>query len=134
MDVRVTTRGRPAENYGVWSFDVEPFLTQKGEELASDRREDRDGPSVRLADRELVEVTGITKAGNQTAQAEYTWKESPTAAGRAFAPGSSEYEGLPATLRQALGERNQTEDFDKLRRGRAVFRLYDDGWRLLSAQ
>lgn len=134
MDVRVTTRERPAENYGVWSFDVEPFLTRKGEELASGGREDQGAPSVRLADRELVEVTGITKAGNQTAQAEYTWKEAPTAAGRAFHPGSSEYEGLPDTLRQALVGRNQTKDFDKLRRGRAVFRLYDDGWRLLSAQ
>lgn len=131
MDVRVTIRERPAENYGVWSFDVEPVLTQKGEELAFD---DQGAPSVRLANRELVEVTGITKTGGQTAQAEYTWKEAPTAAGRAFVPGSPEYESLPATLRQALGGRNQTKDFDKVRRGRAVFYLYDDGWRLLSAQ
>jgi hypothetical protein len=134
MDVRVTTRKGPSENYGVWSFDVEPFLTQKGEGLAAGGREDQGAPSVRLADKELVEVTGITKAGDQAAQAEYTWKESPTAAGRAFAPGSPEYEGLPDALRQALMERNQTRDFDKVRRGRAVFRLYDDGWRLLSAQ
>jgi hypothetical protein len=134
MDVRLVTRKGPGENYGVWSFDVEPFLTQKGEGLASSGREDQGTPSVRLADRELVEVTGITKAGDQTAQAEYTWKEAPTAAGRAFVPGSLEYESLPAALQQALRERNNTKDFDKVRRGRAVFRLYDDGWRLLSAQ
>lgn len=86
IDVRVVTRKRPAENYGVWSFDVEPFLTQKGAELASGGREDQDAPSLRLADKVLVEVTGITKAGSQAAQAEYTWKESPTAAGRASSP------------------------------------------------
>jgi hypothetical protein len=134
MDVRITTRGRPAESYGVWSFDIAPSQTQKGEGLVSGGREDQGAPSVRLADRELVEVIGITKTGNQTAQAEYTWKEAPTTAGRAFAPGSTEYESLPATLRQSLSERNQTKDFDKVRRGWAVFRLYDDGWRLLSAQ
>jgi hypothetical protein len=129
-----TVRERPGENYGVWSFDVEPLLTEKGIELASGGREDQSVPSVRLAQRELVEVTGITKAGDQTAQAEYTWKEEPTAAGLAFSPGSPEHEGLPPALRQALRERNQTKDFDKVRRGRAVFQLYDDGWRLLSAQ
>jgi hypothetical protein len=134
MDVRVTINKSPAENYGVWSFDVEPFLTQKGAELASGGREDQGAPSVCLAGRELVEVTGIAKTGNQTAQAEYTWKESPTAAGRAFVPGNPEYQGLPDTLRQSLVGRNQTKDFDKMRRSRAVFQLYDDGWRLLSAQ
>lgn len=134
MGVRLTVREWPGENYGVWSFDVEPFLTEKGKELSSDGREDRGAPSVRLAQRELVEVTGITKAGDKTAQAEYTWKEAPTAVGRAFAPGSPEHESLPAELRQALRERNQTKDFDKVRRGRAVFQLYDDGWHLLSAQ
>lgn len=134
MDVRTMIRGRPGENYGVWVFDVEPFLTEKGKELAAAGREGQGTASVLLARRELVEVTGITHASGGTAQAEYTWKELPTAAGRAFSPGSPEHVGLPAALRQALGERNQTKDFDKVRRGRAVFQLYDDGWRLLSAQ
>lgn len=134
MDVRVTVRERPGENHGVWAFDVEPFLTEKGKDLASGAQEEQSVPSIRLARRELVEVTGITTAGDRTAQAEYTWKEMPTAAGRAFVPGSPEHEGLPAALRQSLRERNQTKDFDKVRHGRAVFQLYDDGWRLLSAQ
>jgi hypothetical protein len=133
MYVRATVRERPGVNYGVWAFDVEPFLTEKGKELATDGREDQGPPSVILARRELVEVTGITKTG-QTSQAEYTWKEVPTAAGRAFSPGSPEHESLPPPLRQALRDRNQTKDFDKVRRGRAVFQLYDDGWHLLSAQ
>lgn len=134
MDVRATVREGPGENYGVWSFDVAPFLTEKGKELASGGREDQGAPSARLARRELVQVTGITKAGDRTAQAEYTWRETPTAAGHAFVTGSPEHESLPPALRQSLRERNQTKDFNKLRRGRAVFQLYDDGWRLLSAQ
>lgn len=134
MDVRATVRERPDENHGVWAFDVKPFLTESGKGMASDERENQGTPSVIIARRELIEVTGITKAGDRTAQAEYTWKEAPTAAGRAFVLGGSEHEGLPAALRQALHERNQTKDFDKVRRGRAVFQLYDNGWRLLSAQ
>jgi hypothetical protein len=134
MDVRATTREKPGENHGVWAFDVEPLLTEKGKDLASGDREDQGVPSVILARRELVEVTGIIKAGDQTAQTEYTWKEAPTAAGCALSPGSPEHESLPAALRQTLRERNQTKDFDKVRRGRAAFQLYDDGWRLLSAQ
>lgn len=133
MDVRATVRERPGENHGVWAFDVEPFLTEQGKELASGGREDQNAPSVILARRELIEVTGITRDG-QTSQAEYTWKEVPTAAGRAFVPDSPEHESLPPPLRQTLRGRNQTKEFDKVRRGRAVFQLYDDGWRLLSAQ
>jgi len=133
MDVRATTRERPGENYGVWAFDVEPFLTEKGKEVTSGGREDQSAPSVILARRELIEITGITRDG-QTSQAQYTWKEAPTAAGRALVPGSPEHESLPPPLRQALRDRNQTKDFDKVGRGRAVFQLYDDGWRLLSAQ
>lgn len=134
MDVRATVRERLGENYGVWSFNVEPFLMEKGKELVAGGREDHGTVSVLLARRELVEVTGITKAGDRTAQAEYTWKEVPTAAGRAFSPTTPEHESLPAALRQALIRRKQIKDFDKIRRGRAVFQRYDDGWRLLSAQ
>jgi hypothetical protein len=133
MDVRATVRESPGENHGVWAFDVEPFLTEKGKELMADGREDQGPPSVILARRELAEVTGITRAG-QTSQADYTWKEVPTAAGRAFVPGSPEHESLPPYLWQSLRDRNQTKDLDEVRRGRAVFQLYDDGWRLLSAQ
>jgi hypothetical protein len=134
MDVRSTVRERPSENYDVWAFDVEPFLTEKCKELALGGQEAQGVPAVILARRELIEVIGITKAGYRTVQAEYTWKESLTATGRAFAPGSPEHESLPAAFRQTLRERNQTKDFDKVRRGRAVFQPYDDGWLLLSAQ
>ena len=35
IEVRAVVRKRPDENYGVWSFDVEPILTEKGKKFAS---------------------------------------------------------------------------------------------------
>lgn len=72
MDVQVTTRERPSENDGVWTFDVVPFLMEKGTELTSGGREDQGAPSVILARRKLIEATGVTKASERTAQAEYS--------------------------------------------------------------
>lgn len=135
MDVRATLRRRPETDYLTWVFDVEPLLTEKGARAAAGGgREGRGGPAVAIAARELIEVTGITGAGGADARAEYRWREVPTEAGRAFVPGSPEHQALPALLRQTLAGRNQTKDFSQVRRGTAVFRLYDDGWRLLSAQ
>lgn len=134
IDLRVTLRKRPDENYRSWSFDVEPFLTGKGEGLTSAGQENEGKPAVPLARKELIDVTGIAKTRDVLAQAEYTFREVPTEAGRAFVPGSPEYQGLPAHLQQALSGRNQTIEFGKTKRGAAIFQLYDDGWRLVAAQ
>lgn len=131
-NVRAVLRKRPEENYGTWPFDIEPFLTEKGEKTTAGEQDDRSAPSVPLARREFVKVTGITKAGDVLARVQYAWRESPTEAGRAFVPGNPEYERLPASLRQALEQRNQTKDYGKTKRGTAVFQLFDDGWRLLA--
>lgn len=134
IDLRVTLRRRPDENYRSWSFNVEPLLTAKGEGLVSAGQEDEGKPAVPLAGKELIEVTGITKTLDVQARAEYTFREVPTEAGRAFVPSSPEYQGLPAQLRQALSGRNQMMEFGKTKRGAAIFQLYDDGWRLVAAQ
>lgn len=134
IDVRLSPRRRPEPGYLTWTFSVEPFLTEKGRGVAPGDHGDQAKPSVSIAEREFVEVTGITKAGGDTARVEYTWKEVPTEAGRAFVPGSPENQSLPAPLQQTLAGRNQTKDFSKVKRATAVFRLYDDGWRLLAAQ
>jgi hypothetical protein len=133
MDVRAALRKRPAENHGVWSFDVEPFFTERGEKAAAGQA-GQAGQSVALARREIVEVIGITKSGDAIAQAQYTWREVPTEAGRAFVPGTLEYERLPASLRQVLEQRHQTKDYGKTQRGTAVFQLFDDGWRLTAVR
>lgn len=134
IDLRLVPRRRPEPGYPTWTFSVDPLLTEKGRGAADSGQGVQDKASVRLAEREFVEVTGITKAGGDTARIEYVWKEVPTEAGRAFVPSSPEYQSLPAPLRQALAGRNQTKDFSKVNRATAVFRLYDNGWRLLAAQ
>lgn len=134
MDVRAALRKRPEENYGVWSFDVEPFLTERGEKAVAAEQVEEAGQSVALARREVVEVTGITKTTDVVAQAQYTWSEAPTEAGQAFVPGTPEYERLPASLRQALEQRHQTKDYGKTRQGTAIFQLFDDGWRLTAVR
>ncbi|HWS86433.1 MAG TPA: hypothetical protein VN282_05700 [Pyrinomonadaceae bacterium] len=135
MGVRATVRRRPETDYLTWVFDVEPLLTEKGARVAGGGgREGRGGPAVAIAAKEFIEVAGITEAGGAEARVEYRWREVPTEAGRAFVPGSPEYQALPAPLRQTLAGRNQTKDFSQVKRGAAVFRLYDDGWRILAAQ
>jgi hypothetical protein len=134
VDVRAAIRKRPGENHGVWSFDVEPFLTERGEKTAAAWQVEQAGQSIALARREIVEVTGITKSGDAAAQAQYTWRETATEAGQAFVPGTPEYERLPASLRQLLEERHQTKDYGKTKRGMAVFQLFDDGWRLTAVR
>jgi hypothetical protein len=134
VDVRAPLRKTPGENHGVWSFDVEPFLTERGEKTAAAGQVEQARQSLALARREIVEVTGITKSGDAIAQAQYTWREVPTEAGQAFVPGTPEYERLPASLRQALEQRHQTKDYGKTKRGTAVFQLFDDGWRLTAAR
>jgi hypothetical protein len=134
IEVRAVARKRPEENYGVWSFYVEPVLTEKGKTFVSGERGARDAFVVPLAHRELLEVTGITKTGDVIAKAQYMWREVPTEVGRAFVPGTPEYQGLPASLRQTLAQRNQTKEYGKNKRGTTVFHLYDDGWRLGASQ
>jgi hypothetical protein len=134
MDVRATLRKSPAENHGVWSFGMEPFLTERGEKATAVEQAGEVGLSVALARKEIVEVTGITKSGDAIAQAQYTWRETPTEAGQAFVPDTPEYESLPASLQQLLEQRRQTKDYRKTKRGAAVFQLFDDGWRLTAVR
>lgn len=66
---------------------------------------------IRLAGRQLVEVTGIAfDPGGKNARAEFTWRWSPTAQAKL----------LPKT---APSDKPQEKAF--------YFRLYDDGWRVV---
>ena len=68
-----------------------------------------DGWRVPIAKRDVVEITGITKQelmGMVMTEAQFTWTAAPTKMGT------------------ALGQRETSG------RGQAMFRLYDDGWRL----
>lgn len=70
------------------------------------------GPSdfwqIPVAEREFVEITGVTEPLPTEATAEFTWKWIPNSMGKNF-----------------------NIDSGKIYHGRAWFKLYDDGWRLV---
>lgn len=75
--------------------------------LVSPEEARRSAVSVPAATRELVEVTGISKQGNQ-AEVEFVWRWLPlNEIGAAFYAGETHY------------------------RSETVFRNYDDGWRVV---
>lgn len=65
--------------------------------------------TIPIADRELVEITGIIGADKEQAAVEYTWKWVPNNVGRE----------LPGKYVDLEPQKNQ-----------ATFRKYDDGWRM----
>jgi hypothetical protein len=66
---------------------------------------------IKIAERQLVEVTGIAfDSGGKSARAEFTWRWSPTAQAKL----------LPKTV---PSDKPQAQAF--------YFRLYDDGWRVV---
>ncbi len=79
-----------------------------GENLVAAWQVKQDKFAITSAHKELIEITGITKARDTVAQVKYIWKEVPTEAGRAFNSGSPEYQSLPASLQQTLSGRKKT--------------------------
>jgi hypothetical protein len=134
VEVRATVVQTPEADHLWWKFDVEPFLTDKGKELAArERAPDRALPIGR---KEVIEVTGIRKVGDTGAEVEFTWKEVPTEAGEVFDPQSDAYQSLPLELQETITKprgmmgRDVTRKFGEVYTGAASFQLYDDGWRV----
>jgi hypothetical protein len=69
--------------------------------------------AVPIGQRELVGVTGITAAPDESTQVEFDWKWTPNETGLA--------------LRKSVRDANVF--FDQARKGRASCRRSDDGWR-----
>ena len=89
-------------------------LTQEGRRLSGNW--ERSGPNcwkIAVADRQLIEVTGVLGGDKESAQAEFTWQWNQTDFGRKVA----------SALRQ----------IDKRQGGSATFQKYDDGWRVVGA-
>lgn len=82
-------------------------LTEKGKTVSKQWQSSGNGWQVPLAQRQLVEVTGLTSDAEKTsATAEFTWRWVPEMGHIAVEPG--------------------------IRAGAAGMRLYDDGWRVLN--
>lgn len=124
-----------------WSFEEDYSASEKGKEFWKEYDLPPLKNSVPLAGKKIVEVTGITKQGEDSATAQFTWKFAPNEAGKTFDTSSSEFKALPTDLRQLLEgtlpsssavskRENKTMSFTAIRQGQALFRRYDDGWRL----
>ena len=117
----------------MWQFKITPRLTAEGKKAV--RAAGGEGETaVPLLRREVVEVTGVTKEGANSARVDFTWKSLPTPAGEAFDPTRPAFKSLPPALQQKLTRVNVLGNslkmsFGEVRRASARMRLYDDGWR-----
>lgn len=102
---------------GIWRY---LYLTSKGKTYFSDAAFAMDTPTVTIiAPRHVVEITGITPAPamlsggteNSAMIAEYTWEW--------------DWSGLSEEVKRCVGEKRGSPQHDQ-----ALFRRYDDGWRL----
>lgn len=126
----------------MWSFEEDYLATEPAKTLWKQYDLPPTKSSVPLAGKRIVEVTGITKQGEEQAAAQFTWQFAPNAAGKAYDTTTSEFKSLPADLQQLLEgtlppsnviskRANKTMSFAGApRQGEALFRRYDDGWRL----
>lgn len=118
-------------------------LTDKGRSASDEWQRAGNGWTIPIAQRELVEVTGLTGVEGEakTARAEYTWRWQPTEIGKYFDTSRREHQGLPESSRRTLGGVSMADmmrqlggvtvfDSSKMQNASASFRLYDDGWRL----
>lgn len=124
-----------------WRFEEDYLATDKAKELWKEYDLQPTERSVPLAGKEIVEITGIIKQGEDQAAAQFTWKYVPNETGKAFDKSTSEFKALPTELQQLLDgtlppselisrRENKTMVFSGIRQGQALFRRYDDGWRL----
>jgi hypothetical protein len=120
----------------MWEFKITPRLTAEGKKAV--RAAGGEGEAaVPLLRREIVEVTGVTKEGGNSARVEFTWRSAPTPAGEAFDPTRPAFKSLQPALQQKLTRVNVLGNslkvsFGEVRRATARVRLYDDGWRVES--
>jgi len=118
----------------MWTFRITPRLTAKGKKAASEANGSGE-EAIPLLRREIVEVTGLTKEGENRARAEFRWRSVPTPVGEAFDPTSRAFQSLPEKLRQRISQPNILGNSLKLNfietsKAVAYFQLYDDGWRV----
>ena len=136
-DVKVAVIGRPSRGDLWWHFNIDPFLTDKGQQLVAQQHAPEN--SIPIPHKEVVEVTGIKQIKEGLAVVEFTWQETPIPIiGEAFDPKSSTYQSLPASIQEGIRrprgpfghklEREYGETF----KATADFQLYDDGWRVLA--
>lgn len=124
-----------------WRFSERYVGTEKADKYWQQTGFQSTRETLPLAQREFVEVTGITNQGETQATVEFKWRWKPNEIGRALDSSTGEFKSLPVELQQLLtgekipeGEmqsRDWRMDWKAEKQGRALFQKYDDGWRLI---
>lgn len=140
MDLEESKR-RFMDGGSYWHLDEKYLPTDKGKAVWKEYGLPATADSIPIAKKEIAEITGITKQGEDAAQVQFAWKFVPNEIGKAFDTSTIEFKNLPSNLQQLLDgtlppsdvvfkRKNQTMSFAAVRQGQATFRRYDDGWRL----
>lgn len=120
------------------------MTTDKAKKLWADYGLPGSENSLPLAKKEFVEVTGITKQGEDAVTVLFTWKFVPNQISKYFDSSTTEFKSLPVDIQERmLGKqpatilnRNPKDETIKFtseaRQGQAILRRFDDGWRLES--
>ena len=117
-----------------WRFSVNVRLTDKGREAVKTSGGVGE-EAIPLFNKEILEVSGVTKESESRARADFTWKSVPTPVGEAFDPTSRAFNSLPEKLQQKVSQptifgNSLKLEFGKVRKTVGFFQLYDDGWRV----
>lgn len=147
VEPKVTSRdarapGKVYQNNPVfWRFIERYVGTEKADKYWQQTGFQSTRETFPVAQREFIEVTGITKQGETQAMVEFTWRWKPNEIGKALDSSTSEFKSLPVELQQLLsgekipeGAERGTDwriDWKEEKQGRAFFQKYDDGWRLI---
>lgn len=139
------TQPKPQNSFQkpMWSFEEDYLATGKAKALWTEYGLPATEKTIPLAGKKIIEITGITKQGEDQATAQFKWQYAPNEAGRAFDASTPEFKALPNDLQRLLDgtlppselvskRENKTMSFGTVRTGQASFRRYDDGWRLES--
>lgn len=123
-----------------WYFNERYAVTDKGKKMWEDLKLPVNETAVPSAEKEFIEVTGITKQSDNTVQVDYKWRWKPNEIGRSLDSSSAEFKALPEKIRSDLlappalyTSRDRTTSWTGEQQAKAKFQKYDDGWRVVSA-
>lgn len=123
-----------------WYFNERYAATDKGRKMWEEVKLSVNETAVPIAEKEFIEVIGITKQNDNTVQVDYKWQWKPNEIGRSLDSSSAEFKVLPEKIRGDLlappalyTSRDRTMSWTGEQQAKAKFQKYDDGWRLVSA-
>jgi hypothetical protein len=122
-----------------WFFDERYTVTEKGKKIWEEIGFPANETAVPIAEKELTEVTGVTKQGDTVLLVEYKWKWKPNEIGEALDSSTEEFKRLPEKIRsdllapEGLKSKNQSMSWGGDQKATAKFQKYDEGWRIVSA-